>query len=205
MSQRVLAGPMPTLVTLQDLPGDQSGLAIQLAQDSSDPGQWHFRVHAHTDSGSVYVGEFVTAPVAGAGAGSRNVAVAGCPGAIAWDVEVLAVPSGQRGLGVPCEVTLASSPAVAKPGLRFPHERWSYATGVDGVCTLPAGARVLSIATHTTQAGSTVQVGAGPAITVPQNGAIQLEPGSALKALGMAQLTVTFTNTDGYTVEYLEV
>lgn len=208
------------LIELQswEWPGEAPSLSVLLYQPPSSDARWRLSVEVLTENGSAVIGELVTrAPAAGAQT-SRVVAIASCPGGRGWRV----LATLESGTPDPGEfIDLAASPcclsrafqapggdAVAPGGaLALGAPVFDTLEGVDGVAVVPAGAIVTGISASTTQAGASIDPGTG-AVPVPQNGATELSPAWWTDPDGnvngsLRDATITFTNTDGYVVEFV--
>lgn len=75
---------------------------------------------------------------------------------------------------------------------------WGYHAGTSGTLTVPAGARVLGIAAHST-GGGTMTINGGDSVPVPANVGVEVAPRGNL--IGP---TIQFISTDTYFVEYLQ-
>jgi hypothetical protein len=75
---------------------------------------------------------------------------------------------------------------------------WSYMAGMSGTVVVPGGARVLGIATITTDGAASVTINGGPSIGIPANASWELAPRGNLVAP-----TIVFTGTYSYMVEHV--
>lgn len=199
MSVQLKAGAYPVKASI-DAQG--AGLSVLLSEPRRSGAVWRLRVLAEIQDALVPVGELYTTPAnATSGSQWRVVAMAGCPGVIRWHVEGSQF-SGAR--NETARLALGSSECCAEFGLVRIEEQWRVASGVDGALALPASARVTRIYAFTTQVGGgTIAVPSGLApvnVAVPEAGSVLLEPAGKLRGPGLA---FTFTNTDGFSVEYL--
>jgi hypothetical protein len=195
---RCVSGVITPVFLSEDVTRDeyQETCAICLSQ-GQDAAAWRFRVIAHLDGGQFALGVFTASPPTQGADPARVVAIATCPGARDWSVEVEDVAAVT---GASCEVFLASSRCVGKPGLEFPNRRYKTLGGANGAVNVPAHQRVKSWSAFATAAGATVAV-AGGVLNVPNGGSVGGQPGDAL----LGPLTITFTGTAGYELELEEV
>lgn len=189
----------PQFATYEGVGGE--GLGIFLSQDSLSTVRYVFDVKAKTDQGDLLVGSFVSSPPTATtprGQPSRLVAVASCPGAQTWSVEIQAL-LGSNAPAEYADVVLASSIAPFGGGLQRVSERYAYRAGVGGSLPIVPGQRLLTWSAIAGAVAGSVQLGAGDVIPVPANSSVQAEPGKGL----LSVQNLTFTNVDWF-VEYLE-
>lgn len=109
-------------------------------------------------------------------------------------------PNGQANSSNSSPVVIASDQSAVSVNhttLNNQTGTWGYRSGVDGTATVPAGARVIGIAAHSTVGGS-FTINGGASVPVPANTGVEIQP------LGnLTGATIVFTSTDTYFVEYL--
>lgn len=185
------------------------GLSIFFSQNGDSVCRYRFLVKAKTDSGMYDVGEFYSSPPLATplrpGRLSRCVAMAVCPGAVTWTVEVSAVPDSE-GVIAPetADIILASSRCCTSPvGVTRVAERYRYRshdnTGILSNLVIQPGMRVTGIAVLGASGDGTVVIAGGDIILVPSGISINLEPGANIPP----NAAIEFNNVL-WTVEFLE-
>lgn len=186
--------------------GGGEGLAIFFSQEGGAIARYRFQVSAITNDGTLQVGTFYSSPPNATiinGNLTRLLAIAVCPGAISWAVDIRRMVIGEGALSKEtAEVTLASSKCCTGPaGVRRVDERFAYHAGAGaGTVTLLAGQTVTGISAVGTGPGGTVIIGGGDTITVTTGIGMSLEP-KGLISPGVP--AIAFTNVD-WVIEYLE-
>jgi hypothetical protein len=163
---------------------------------------WILRIYAKLNTQKVYLGAVRLFNLQK----TRVGAIVSCPGAQSFEVEGEASSTTADTLGIDFVGTQARGgpwgvspvPGISVDGARS----YRVLTGISGVVTVVG--EVLGWAARTAQAGGTVAWVAPPslvqpAIGVPQNGEVN---GNA-DGLLAPESTWTFTNTDGYIIEYV--
>jgi len=175
-----------TLVEASLVPLDPNefaeSLSVTLTQPSGSTSRWDFRVRCRTDEGITMVGRFQTAPPRLGSVHTRVVAMAFCPGAREWLVDVVpGMVSSDTGF-VPTEpdnssMSLAQGTTSGQlAGVQRVGERFRLKGGT-GVAPAPAGSlfvhsgeTLLSWKAWATAAGETVQIATGiepVTVTIP--------------------------------------
>lgn len=181
------------------------GLAIFCSQDGNAACRWRVLVKARIDQGLYDMGEFYISPpiVAAAPAGrlSRLVAIAVCPGAIGWSVEMSAVKGAEAIPYETADIILASSKCcMGSAGLERVSERYGYVSGTGTQnFTVLAGMKVTGIGAIGLTGGGSIVINGGNTILVPDGISANPEPRGPIPPNSV----IAFTNVD-YTVEFLE-
>lgn len=190
--------------TIDDSDG-KGGLVIHLSQPSNSLVHWKFLVRAKTDEGEFVIGVFTTSlPIQlvepDTRIPSRAIAIANCPGASSFTVEVRLVNQVDYNPNVDdgTLVSLAVGESIGPPGVVRLNERYTHYSGVDGVVTLAPGDRVVGWSAIGDAVAGSVQIGALlPPIVIPPNATVAGSTGGNLEG----PVTMTFTNTLAYLVE----
>lgn len=193
---------------IEDQAGE--GLSIILSQTGDAQARYRFLVKAKTSQGTYDIGEFYTSPPNlnnnnPPGRLSRAVAMAVCPGAVSWSIQVSAVPGSDGALpDETADVILASSKCYTAPvGVERVGERYTYrsglATGVTQNVTVLAGRKVLSLGGIGLAGGGTIVIGSGNTVAVPDGIGVNMEPGSTIPP----NAVIAFTNV-AWALELLE-
>ncbi len=207
-------GPVQLTVEDADCKG---GLAIALTQTRLGAdlltSRYRVEVRAKTDDGMFIVGAFSTAPPDATSPTTRVVAMASCPGALAW---VLYVRPYNLDAEDPDDFgdvsgsinAFAGEPGGQLPGVVRVSERPKYYAGTAaGAVAIPPGERVTSWTAYSTGAGATVTYGPpgapGATIPIPPAGGLS---GGGSGAVEEGPLVFTFAgaNFGGYLIETLE-
>jgi len=178
-------------------------ISISLTQPSGSQSRWVFRVRVRTDEGLSLLGQFTTNPPS-TGIPTRIVALATCPGAREWQVDVTPAPGVEGAPAAPDDssVSLAvgkTSP-MAPAGVQRVNERPKYYSGVAGTVQLLPGEELIGWSAWDAGAGATVTLP-----DVPLSGAIPLPPAGVVEG-GLGGLLqgpsrIVFAGTGGYLVE----
>jgi len=193
--------------------GDRAGegLAIFFSQGPLDVARYRFQVKAITDQGALQVGVFYSSPPSATtptGPLTRAIAMAVCPGANSWAVDVLRVDAPVEGVLTQetSDLILTSTKCCTAPvGVTRVGERYIYGAGdslggADTV-TVPFGRRIKSwtaVASGGTDGAVQMPSGTGAIIAVPAGFSANAEPG-----VFNTIETIVFTNVE-YFIEYLE-
>ncbi|HXK20817.1 MAG TPA: hypothetical protein VNG33_23560 [Polyangiaceae bacterium] len=165
-------------ITIEDASA-RGGLAIVLGQPRvrgvTPTARWKFEVRAHVPDGEFLVGVFSTCPPHDNSPKTRAVAMASCPGAIAWTLKVTPWPSSLEFAGM--VYASIGDPSGQAPGVVRVGERSKQYSGVAaGAVAIPAGERVIAWSAFSTAAGATVQIDqtipaiVGSPIPIPNGG-----------------------------------
>lgn len=206
----------PGVTTEVEAFGSGPSCTVLVGQASGDVGGWVLELSAKSAFGVHLVRREVLAARSSTVHGARVVMVESCPGVESWHVKVLGAGAAGRGLDVAVLADKCCAPSsLAWPSAGLPVSSWpawagrAYNTlgGVAGVVGVPAGF-VTGITAYATAPGATVQVGGGPALPVPQNGALELAPPLFNLPTGpvgslAAPVDIAFTGTAAYVVEYV--
>lgn len=192
------------------------GLSIFFSQSENDEVRWRFDVYAKLDTGAeLLVGWFYVSPPSATdpkGPQTRQVGAAVCPGAKTWSVCVSPALGSQVVLNETADISLHSSKCCTAPvGASRVGERYGYlagtATGITQlVNSLLPGRTVTSIAAVGLTGGGTVQINAGPVITVPEGVGMSLDPRALIQKIDAStgsSPVITMTNVV-WVIEFLE-
>lgn len=192
------------------------GLAIFFSQKASDEVRWRFDVYAKLDTGAeLLVGWFFVSPPSATdpiGPVTRQVGAAVCPGAKTWSVCVSPALGSQVVPNESADISLQSSKCCTAPvGVTRVGQRYGYlADNASGVTQLVnsifPGRTVTSIAAVGLAGGGSVQINAGPVITVPVGVGFNLEPGAVIQKIDAstgASPVISMTNVV-WAIEFLE-
>lgn len=180
-----------------------------LSQPSDSSARWSFRVRVRTDEGLFQVGHFTSCPPRNGSPKTRCVAIAVCPGAREWTVDIRPAPvvEGLEAIPDNSAVALGASccAPTAEPGLIRVSERPKAYTGTDGLVTLLPGEVLISWAAWAVGAGATLIISGGGldaphTINLPTAGTA----GGTFGELVEGPATLLFAGTGGYTVEVAE-
>jgi hypothetical protein len=183
----------------------RGGLAIHLSQPSNSLVHWKFQVFAQTDEGNLKLGIFTTSlPLQlvepDIRSPSRVVAIANCPGAKSFTLEISAVNPEDFAPDVDSGtlVSVCVGDCFGPPGVVRVDERYAHYSGVDGAIVLAPGDRVVGWSAVGGPAGATVDIGTvlSP-IVIPPNVTVAGSTGGNLSG----PVTIIFTDTLSYLVE----
>ncbi len=188
------------------------GLAIFFSQGALDVARYRFQVSADVDQGTLQLGVFYSSPPSATtptGPLTRAIAMAVCPGATGWSVDVLRVDVPAEGplTQETANLILSSTKCCTAPvGVTRVGERYVYGAGdsLGGADTVvvPAGRVIKSwsaVASGGTDGAVQMPPAIGPIIAVPAGFSVSAEPGAAF--IGIE--SILFTNVE-YFIEYLE-
>lgn len=174
---------------------------------------WTLRVHAElAGPGDVYLlGVVHVPPAVRASDQARVVAIAHCPGAVAWTVEAacasVAAAGERSGLELAALLVGSGAPGLHHvPPAELEGARRSYQGGVlepgDTSVTIGRGSRVLVVSAWQVGEGGTVTIGSDNAVPLPPDGAVTIEPARYVSAA--AGLEIAFESIEtagGYLIE----
>ena len=212
MTLALRAGPVQSAELVRA--ADASVVALTLSEPVAQNNSWRLRLSAELADGTRgRVGQLITRTIAqAAGAPSRVIGVASCPGAVAWHVETSMLASNvtqpHAELGAAVTPNAAVRAEVLANSVNATTESYRIAAGV-GVPnpgttrTFAAGSRVTAISalrlgTQLTT-GYIVISGSDP-VPLPPGTAVGLEPQGGI----MGPVSVTFIDVDSFEVEWQE-
>jgi hypothetical protein len=191
----------PTAVRLEESgEGLWGAVAVHLEEGGGSTAIWHVRVYALLDTGKVLAAEFDTTPppAANPARAMRVVATVRIPGARSWHADFSLVSGAAAGTPKAC---LTPDECCSGNPCDFPNERWGYLSGVVGLVSVPAGARVQRIGAMS-NAGGALQVDAwglpGNPVVILAGTGVTLSPEGKLQG----PVDILFTTTDSYVIEY---
>lgn len=128
-----------------DDPDSRGGLTIYLSQPVNGI-SWNIKVYAKADEGLFELGRFTTSipqQIVGQDVRtlSRVVAIANCPGAKSWTLEIARADSDDE--PDHSKLSMAVGCCIGPPGVTRVGERYRYYTGVDGLAQILPGDRIV--------------------------------------------------------------
>jgi len=184
-----------TLTTESAEPGKYLSACAICVREGATDNPFRVTVEAITGEGTALLGTLLVP----SRPGPRVVAIACCPGAIAWRIRVLPTgatpaPSGEiwlapQDIGVTAGLVPMNRATISEP--------YQVLSGVSGAVVVPDGLRVISIAAVTGAGPGLITISGSAGIIIPPNLTNQLSPNQAL----VGPTTIGFAGTLQYLIE----